>query len=402
MSGGAGGGGAGGPGASAVGGGAWPFDPPITPMEARVADSLPSPPGWAYEPKWDGFRAVAWSGPGPRLDSRNRRPLLRYFPELEPALLQLPPGAVVDAEVVVVRGGRLDFDALQNRIHPAESRVAMLARETPARLAVFDLLGFEGHDLRPVPFRDRRRLLVELAAALGEPWDLTPSTEDRVLAERWFREFEAAGFDGIVAKRLDQPYREGERAMVKVKHRRSVDAVVGGYRLRRDAGGAVSGAAAGGAAAGPGAVSDGEMGMPAAGGLAGRVGSLLLGLYTSREPGAELHFIGHTSDFGEEEARGLLERLEPLRLPEGESAFGEDVRHPGAVSRWTGDKDPAFISVRPELVVQISYDQLTGDRFRHATRIERWRPDKDPRDCTMDQLERPSGLTVDGVVRRAG
>lgn len=365
--------------------GVWPFDPPITPMEARVAEALPMPPGWAYEPKWDGFRAIAWAGPEPRLDSRNRRPLLRYFPELEPALQQLPAGVVVDTEVITVRNGRLDFDALQNRIHPAATRVAILAHETPARLAVFDLLGFEAHDLRPVPFRERRRLLVELAASLGAPWDLTPSTEDRSVAERWFREFEAAGFDGIVAKRLDQPYREGERAMVKVKHRRSVDAVVAGYRLRRDVG-------------------RGEPGPPVVGGLPGGragsvlVGSLLLGLYTSRAPEAELHFIGHTSDFGEEEARGLLERLEPLRLPQGESAFGQNVRHPGAPSRWSGERDPAFIAVRPELVVQVSYDQLTGNRFRHGTRIERWRPDKDPHDCTMDQLERPAGTTVEDVV----
>lgn len=338
-------------------------------MEARTAGSLPEPPGWAYEPKWDGFRMLGWSagrsGGAPRLDSRNHKPLLRYFPELEAALRGLPAGTVVDGEIVVVRDGRLNFDALSNRIHPAASRVEMLSRETPARMALFDLPGLDGHDLRPLPFSERRKLLVELAGSLGELFDLTPSTESLDVAKRWFAEFEAAGFDGVVAKRLDLSYREGERAMVKVKHRRTVDVVVGGYRVHKEG---------------------------------DRVGSLLLGLYDSRK---QLHFVAHTSDFSEGGARELLERLEPLALPQGESPFGEDARHPGGVSRWTGGKDLSFIAVRPELVLEVSYDQITGYRIRHGTRVERWRPDKNPEDCTLDQLERPAGMTVRDVVAEA-
>ncbi len=379
-------------------------------MEAEVADELPPPPGWAYEPKWDGFRVVSWSDHGtraPRLDSRNGKPLLRYFPELEPALAQLPPGTVTDGEVVVVVDGKLDFDALQNRIHPAESRVRLLAKETPAQLALFDLLALRGEDTRKLPFRERRKRLVELATSLqafgaedgltperGENsttfghWLLSPSTEDVKVAGRWFHDFEPAGFDGIVAKALDRPYAEGRREMIKLKHRRTVDTVVGGYRLHKDG---------------------------------RRVGSLLLGLYNAQ---GELHFIGHTSSFSEAQAAALLESLRPLEVPErrlevtvgnvggggSEAAaaggaetggFGQHARHPGGQSRWSADKELDFVAVRPELVVEISYDQLTGDRFRHATRLERWRPDKDPRDCTIDQLERPKGPALIEAIRRA-
>ena len=409
-------------------------------MEAEVADELPPPPGWAYEPKWDGFRVVAWSGGGARpsrLDSRNAKPLLRYFPELEPALAQLPPGTVTDGEVVVVVDGKLDFDALQNRIHPAESRVRLLAKETPAQLALFDLLALRGEDTRKLPFRERRRRLVELATVLkvsgtedgltpaqGDDstafghWLLSPSTEDVTVAARWFHDFEPAGFDGIVAKALERSYAEGRREMIKVKHRRTVDAVVGGYRLHKDG---------------------------------RRVGSLLLGLY---DPQGELHYIGHTSSFSEAQAAALLESLRPLEVSgrkleaviggisaggsdigiagseapaecnapadgnapadagtvtgtatgtaAGTAAggFGEHARRPGGQSRWSGDKELDFVAVRPELVVEISYDQLTGDRFRHATRLERWRPDKNPRDCTLDQLERPKGATLIEAMRR--
>jgi ATP-dependent DNA ligase len=337
----------------------WPFAPPRFPMEAKVSDALPEPPGWVYEPKWDGFRMLAWSGPDVRLDSRNGKPLLRYFPELASALRDLPGGTVVDGEVVVVREGRLDFDALQNRIHPAESRVRMLAEETPALLVAFDLLAVQGTDVRAHAFRDRRLLLVALAEGFGSPWHLTPSTENVEVGRRWFHEFESAGCDGIVAKALDRPYLEGERAMIKVKHRRSVDAVVGGFRLHKDG---------------------------------GKVGSVLLGLYNSE---GELHFIGHLSGFSDADATALLPRLRALEAPEG---FGQHARRPGAQSRWTGDKDLDWVPLRPELVLQVSYDQLTGDRFRHATRFERWRPDKDPSQCTLDQLERPRGPGFSEVV----
>jgi ATP-dependent DNA ligase len=366
----------------------WPFSPPLVPMEAEIAEELPQPPGWAYEPKWDGFRVVMWSQGGqdssPRLDSRNAKPLLRYFPELEAALARLPPGTVADGEVVVPRDGKLDFDALLNRIHPAQSRINMLAAETPARLALFDLLALRGKDLRGAPFRERRGSLEELAEVLGAGastpaagadehpvWLLTPSTTDVETARRWFYEFEPAGFDGIVVKALERPYAEGRREMIKVKHRRTVDCVVGGYRLQ-------------------------------AGGR--RLGSILLGLYNAE---GELHFIGHCASFGEAEAAALLDKLLALRTEQADptGGFGSHARHPGAQSRWSrrerGAGGEDFLAVKPVLVVEVSYDQLTGDRFRHAARCERWRPDKDPHACTMDQLERPKGPALIEALRSA-
>jgi len=336
----------------------WPFNPPLTPMEAKVREDLPEGE-WAYEPKWDGFRALAWSSPI-RLDSRNHKPLLRYFPELTPALEALPEGTVVDGEVVVVTGDRLDFDALQNRLHPAESRVNMLAEETPAALVAFDLLAHEGDDLRQRPFSERRSALESLMAGLTGLWSLTPSTTDRDQAQLWFRDFEAAGCDGIVAKRVEGPYVEGKREMVKVKHRRTVDCVVGGYRVHKDGKG---------------------------------IGSILLGLYD----GDELHFIGHCSGFPDHDRKELLARFEELKAEDSFGAEGE-VRRPGGESRWSAGKDLSWVPVEPGVVVEVSYDQLTGDRFRHATRFERWRPDKDPGQCTIDQLERPRGPGFESVV----
>lgn len=332
-----------------------PFPPPITPMEARVRDRVPDGP-WAYEPKWDGFRAVAWSG-DVRLDSRNHRPLLRYFPELEPLLRSLPGGTVVDGEVVVVTGDRLDFDALQNRIHPASSRIRRLAEETPASLVAFDLPADRGEDLRPAPFAERRERLEALS--LPDGWHRTPSTTDRDLALRWFDEYEAAGCDGLVAKRLDGPYAEGKREMVKVKHRRTVDCVVGGYRVH----------------------TDGD-----------RIGSILLGLY---DDDGVLHFVGHCSGFADHDRVEMLQQFERLQAP---GSFGEDARQPGAPSRWSGDRDASWVPVEPGVVVEVSYDQVTGGRFRHATRFERWRPDKDPEACTTGQLERPAGPGFGEVV----
>ena len=342
----------------------WPFAPPITPMEAKVADVLPEQGDWAFEPKWDGFRAIAWSGEV-RLDSRNQRPLLRYFPELPGPLQALPAGTVVDGEVVVVRGDRLDFDALQNRLHPAASRAARLARETPATMVAFDLLAADGEDLRPAPFRERRERLERLAAGLPPPWTLTPSTTDRATALRWFDEFEAAGCDGIVAKRLRGPYVEGKRDMVKVKHRRTVDCVVGGYRVSEDGNG---------------------------------VGSILLGLYDRR---GKLHFIGHCSGFPDRDRAALLAQFARIRSAD---SFGEEgeVRRPGAESRWSAGKDLSWVPVQPGVVVEVSYDQLTGDRFRHATRFERWRPDKDAAACTLEQLDRPAGAGFTAMVGDPG
>jgi len=338
---------------------AWPFPPPITPMEAKVRDKFPEPPGWAYEPKWDGFRAVVWSDE-PRLDSRNQKPLLRYFPELEPALGRLPTATVVDCEVVVVVDDISHFDSLQLRIHPAESRVNILSEEIPAQLVAFDLLADQGTDLRSMPFSERRSRLEALYPTLGDRWNLSPSTHDLAQAKAWFDEFEAAGCDGIIAKQLDASYVEGKREMIKIKHRRSVDCVVGGYRVHKDG---------------------------------DKIGSLLLGLY---DESGDLHFIGHCSGFSDHDRGELLAQFEQLKS--GES-FGSEARQPGAESRWSGGKDMSWTPVEPGVVIQISYDQLAEGRFRHATRFERWRPDKDAEQCTMDQLERPEGEGFSTVVR---
>jgi len=337
----------------------FPFSDSIKPMKARVRESPPEPPGWAYEPKWDGFRMIAWSGDNPRLESRNGKTLLRYFPELKPALAELPPGTVVDGEVVIIRDGVTAFDALQMRIHPAESRINMLAAETPASLIVFDVLAHDGSDLLDRPYSERRSLLENIYADLGEDWYLTPVTDDLAEAERWFHEFEAAGCDGIICKQTDQPYVEDKRNWIKWKHRRTIDCVVGGYRVHKDG---------------------------------DKIGSLLLGLYNEA---GQLHFIGHCSGFSNQDRVEILRLFEQLRA---DDSFGDEARRPGAESRWSGGKDLSWIPVTPGVVIEISYDQLQDGRFRHATRFGRWRPDKAAEECTMDQLERLTGATFDEVV----
>lgn len=338
-----------------------PFSPPIKPMKARVAKTPPEPPGWAYEPKWDGFRAIAWGGSDVRLDSRNGKPLLRYFPELHHALQQLPAGTVVDGEVVVVVNDVTDFDALQLRIHPAASRVAMLAEETPAELVAFDLLAERGEDLRAIPYRVRRQRLEALFASPTFPWHLTPVTYELAEATRWFAEYEGAGCDGIICKQVDGVYKEDKREWIKWKHRRDADCVVGGYRVHKDG---------------------------------DKIGSILLGIYNEE---GDLHFIGHCSGFSDQDRVAILEQLEQIR---SEGSFGgeDNVRVPGQESRWSAGKDLAWIPVEPGVVVQVSYDQLEKGRFRHATRFERWRTDKSPEECTMDQLERPEGAGFGDVV----
>ncbi len=337
----------------------FPFTDSIKPMKAKVQVRPPEPPGWVYEPKWDGFRMIAWSGESPRLESRNGKDLLRYFPELQEALSELPEGTVLDGEVVVVRNGVTDFDALQMRIHPAESRINMLAEETPARLIVFDVLAHNGEDTMARPYEDRRALLEAIYSDLGDDWYLTPVTSELEEAERWFYEYEAAGCDGVICKQTDQPYVEDKRNWIKWKHRRTVDCVVGGYRVHKDG---------------------------------DKIGSLLLGLYNDE---GQLHFIGHCSGFTNQDRVEILRQFEQLRT---EDSFGDEVRRPGAESRWSGGKDLSWIPVTPGVVIEISYDQLQEGRFRHATRFERWRPDKDAAECTMDQLERPTGVTFDVVV----
>ena len=310
-----------------------PFPAPLKTMEAKTSERWPKGE-FLYEPKWDGFRCLSWSTPDIRLDSRNQRPLLRYFPELLPALEQLPPDTVVDGEVVVVIDGATDFDALQQRIHPAESRVNMLAEKTPAELVAFDLLADRGEDLRDAPFSERRQRLVALADMLELPWHLTPQTDSEETAKGWFHEFEPAGCDGIIAKRPDLEYQSG------------------GYREHKDG---------------------------------GKIGSILLGLYNDN---GDFHFMGHCSGFPDVDRVEIFERFQELR---SEESFSEEARAPGGQSRWSSGQDNPWTPVQQGVVVEVSYDQLEGDRFRHATRFHRWRPDKDAADCTMEQLERPEG-----------
>jgi ATP-dependent DNA ligase len=265
----------------------------------------------------------------------------------------------VDGEIVVVVEGVTEFDVLQQRIHPAESRIKLLSEETPAELIAFDLLAYKGEDLRERPFSERRGALVELLGSLEHPWHLTPQTDDEEVAKRWFDEFESAGCDGIIAKKSDLVYEHGKRAMTKIKHRRTVDVVVGGFREHKDG---------------------------------GKIGSLLLGLYNEN---GDLHFIGHCSGFPDVDRVEIFDRFTELV---SDDSFGEDARMPGGQSRWSGDKDLSWTPVKPGVVIEVSYDQLEGERFRHATRFHRWRPDKDPEQCTTDQLELPEGPGFSEVV----
>ena len=334
-----------------------PFGPPVAPMLAKLEREIPRGEGWRYEPKWDGFRAIVFrEGSDVRIQSRDARPLERYFPELVAPLRQaFPPNSVVDGEIILAGEQGLDFDALQLRLHPAESRIRKLAAEIPASFVAFDLLAEDGEDLRPLSLTERRsRLETLLGNEASEHLPsgttvilLTPQADDPDEAAGLFERLERIGLDGIVAKRADGAYAPGKRVMVKVKHRRTADCVVVGYRLSKSGDG---------------------------------IGSLLLGLYDG--PGV-LHFVGHTSAFRARARRELLERLRPLESDEG---FGAG-RSPGGPSRWSAGRDPSFVSLEPKLVCEVTYDHLQGDRFRHATGFVRWRPDRGPRDCTFDQLE---------------
>jgi ATP-dependent DNA ligase len=328
-------------------------------MLARAQAEVPRNGPWLYEPKWDGFRAVIFrDGDAVHISSRNALPLERYFPELvDPLKDALTEQAVVDGEVVIAGPHGLDFDALQQRIHPAESRVRMLAEKTPARVVLFDQLAVGDFDLRSRPFTERRRALCEQIAT-NAMVGITPQTEDVDEASSWFERYEGAGLDGVVAKDRNSTYQPGVRGWVKVKHLRSVDCVVGGYRT------AVRG---------------------------GGIGSLLLGLYG--DDGA-LHHVGHTSSFNAAERREIFQRLQPLV---GGDSFGHG-RTPGGPSRWARSADAAWTPVTPSLVCEVSFDHLQGDRFRHASRFLRWRPDKDPRDCTYDQLTPPEAFSLDDIV----
>ena len=315
--------------------------PPIRPMLAKSVAILPE--GMLYEPKWDGFRCVVFrDGDEVELGSRKERPLTRYFPEIvEAARSQLPPRCVVDGEIAIASGAGLDFEALLQRIHPAASRVNLLATETPAMLIAFDLLALD-----------------EALAGAGAPVHRTLITDDQRQAERWFRLFEGAGLDGVVAKPPDLPYLEDQRVMFKVKHERTADCVVAGFRWHKT---------------GP------------------VVGSLLLGLYDEE---GKLQHVGVSASFPMERRRELLDELAPYRLgPDDEhpwTGWATPERTPGAmVSRWNAKKDLTFEPLDPKLVVEVAYDHMEGRRFRHTAQFRRWRYDRDPASCTYEQLERP-------------
>jgi ATP-dependent DNA ligase len=343
----------------------FPIEPPIEPMLAKIADDLPPDGGFLYEPKWDGFRAIVFRG-GPSdvfIQSRDLRPLDRYFPELHDAFLaRLPEQCVVDGEIVIATPHGLDFDALQLRLHPAASRVAKLAQETPAEFVAFDALAMDGGDLRERPQHERRARLEERLSAVGAPVHLTPMTRDRALAVEWLSRFEGAGLDGVIAKPEAGIYAPGKRAMLKIKHARTADCVVAGFRWHKD-------------------------------GKDERVGSLLLGLYDAR---GRLQHVGVTSSFTMARRRELVEELAPLREGALEShpwrEWAEVDAHatsrmPGGQSRWSAGKDLSWEPLRTERVCEVKYDHMQGDRFRHAAVFQRWRPDKPPGDCTYEQLE---------------
>ncbi len=354
-----------------------PVMPPVDPMLAKSAPQIP--PGMLYEPKWDGFRTIVFrDGDEVELGSRNTKPMQRYFPEVVAAVLaELPERCVVDGEIVVPSedGTRLDFEALLQRVHPAASRVRLLAEQTPARLVIFDVLALEDDDLRGIPFAERRGVLDGLALGSSGGVSLTPQTSDLAVAGEWFEQFEGAGLDGVVAKDPASTYQPGKRVMTKVKHERTADCVVAGYRLHTS---------------GPDAV-----------------GSLLLGLYTDE---GVLASVGVAGAFTMKYRRELLTELAPLVTtleghPWGASATGRTPRE-AEHSRWAAGRDLSFVPLRPERVVEVAYDHLEGNRFRHTAQLRRWRPDRTPESCTYAQLEEPvrydlasvlsSGLTPGG------
>jgi ATP-dependent DNA ligase len=341
-----------------------PANPPILPMLAKRVAELPQDGNWIYEPKWDGFRTLVFrDGEELFIQSRDEKPLNRYFPELiEPLQTQLPQHCALDGELVIVQEGGLEFDALQLRLHPAASRVKLLSQQTPASIVFFDLLCVDDRDLRGEPFRERRRELERLLSAASPPIHMTPATTDAKLAADWFRRFEGAGFDGVMCKAVDGTYEPDKRVMLKVKHERDCDCVVAGFRWYRK-------------------------------GDHDSVGSLLLGLF---DDSGVLQHVGVCSSFAMEKRRELVEFLAPYRenalrdhpwkawaTAEGEAG----QRMPGGYSRWSQGKDLSWEPIRPELVVEVAYDHMQGDRFRHIAQFRRWRPDKPARDCTYAQLE---------------
>lgn len=351
-----------------------PFASPISPMLAKLTTDIPVGDGWLFEPKWDGFRCiVVRDGDRVELTSRNDRPFTRYFPELlQPLVDQLPSGSIIDGEIVVpsATGHGLDFDALLQRIHPADSRVRRLAAETPASYVAFDALALDGRSLVELPLRERLAAAADLLDGLHPPLFRTPSSTDPAVARDWFVRFEGAGLDGVIAKRLDGPYTPGLRTMIKVKHERTADCAVAGYRLHKDGNG---------------------------------VGSLLLGLFDDE---GTLHHVGVAAGFSVKRRTELLDEIAPLRegalddhpWREWAAMSAEHAgRMPGAQSRWNAGKDLSWTPLRVEWVAEVTFGQLQSGRFRHGVRFIRWRPDRVPSSCTYEQLDVAEPVPFDSL-----
>jgi ATP-dependent DNA ligase len=349
-----------------------PVMPPVAPMLAKSVATIP--PGASYEPKWDGFRTIVFrDGDEVELGSRNERPMTRYFPELVQAVkVELPEQCVVDGEIVIATNSGLDFEALQQRIHPAVSRVTMLSTATPASFIAFDLLALGGDNYMGRPFAERRAALQQVLAGAGRSVHLTPATTDQEEAQRWFRELEGAGLDGVVAKPLEGAYQPDKRVMFKIKHERTADCVVAGYRVHKNSTDAI--------------------------------GSLLLGLYR----GDTLVSVGVIGAFPMAQRRALFEELQPLVVDfaghpwnwAAQEASSVDMHTPrrNEGSRWNAGKDLSFVPLRPERVVEVRYDHMEGDRFRHTAQFIRWRPDRTPESCTYEQLEQPITFALNDIV----
>ncbi|MPZ65065.1 MAG: ATP-dependent DNA ligase [Pseudonocardiaceae bacterium] len=349
-----------------------PVMPPVAPMLAKPVSAIPA--DQHYEPKWDGFRSIIFrDGDEVEIGSRNTRPMTRYFPEVVAAVLaNLPERCVVDGEIVIVDPDRqgLDFEALQQRIHPADSRVRLLAEQTPARLVAFDLLALDDTDLTARPLGERRAALEEALAPARAPIHVTPATRDHETARRWFQQFEGAGLDGLIAKPLDLRYQPDKRVMSKIKHDRTADCVVAGYRVHK------SGTDA--------------------------VGSLLLGLY---DDAGTLVSVGVVGAFSMARRRELFTELQPVVTTFDDHPWawarqeeGHRTPRKSETSRWNAGKDLSFVPLRPEHVAEVRYDYMEGPRFRHTTQFVRWRPDREPRSCTYDQLERPVRFNLDDLL----
>jgi ATP-dependent DNA ligase len=348
--------------------------PPVSPMLAKPVRSIP--PGAPYERMWDGFRTICFrDGDEVELGSRNERPMTRYFPEVVEAIMaELPERCVVDGEIVIATDHGLDFEALQLRLHPAASRVHMLAEQTPAAFIAFDLLALDDDDYTDRPFSERRAALVDTLAGAGPSVHVTPATTDLPTAERWFDEFEGAGLDGLIAKPLTITYQPDKRVMFKVKHERTADCVVAGYRVHKSGDGAI--------------------------------GSLLLGLY---KDDGQLASVGVIGAFPMATRQQLFTELQPLVTTFDDHPWnwaahisGDRTPRRNEGSRWNAGKDLSFVPLRPERVVEVRYDHMEGERFRHTAQFNRWRPDRDPRSCTYDQLEKPVTFSLNDIVPGLG